>query len=103
MTLIHALTRIVDFLRVGAPYSAAEGGHIALLALAPRRAGNDEIAAISAELVQRHGPLLTNIDVGVAIMRFTGEMPSVSDIGRVCDSLESAGCAVFDEFDGAGN
>jgi hypothetical protein len=68
-------------------------GYVPLAALSRRRASNDEIAAVTSELVmQRRRPISTT-DVGVALTRVTDEMPSPDDIARVQRRLAAIGCA----------
>ena len=51
MSLTRALHRVLAFLK-GADTVAGAGGHVALLALFPRRLTDSEIAAIIADLTE---------------------------------------------------
>ena len=83
MHLAHWVSSIVAFVRAGYPTGMPTTGYVPFAALSRRRASNDEISAITSELImQRHRPI-SNADVGVAITRVTNEMPSQDDIARV--------------------
>jgi Protein of unknown function (DUF3349) len=93
MDLSHWVSSIVAFLRAGYPTGMPTTGYVPLAALSRRRASNDEIAAVTSELVmQRRRPISTT-DVGVAITRVTDEMPLPDDIARVQRRLVAIGCA----------
>ena len=92
MDLAHWVSSIVAFVRAGYPTGMPTTGYVPLAALSRRRASNDEITAITSELImQRHRPI-SNADVGVAITRVTNEMPSQDDIARVQRRLDAIGC-----------
>jgi hypothetical protein len=93
MDLSHWVSSIVAFLRAGYPTGMPTTGYVPLAALSRRRASNDEITAITSELVmQRRRPISTT-DVGVAITRVTDEMPLPDDIARVQRRLAAIGYA----------
>ncbi|GFG97288.1 DUF3349 domain-containing protein [Mycobacterium timonense] len=85
------VSRVVAFLRAGCPPLAPATGYAPLLALLPRRVADDEVMAIARKLVapQRHP--IDSVDVGVEIIRVTGEAPSTYDIDRVLVAMKSAG------------
>ncbi|HTY30254.1 DUF3349 domain-containing protein [Mycobacterium sp.] len=91
MGLRNGISGIVAFLRAGYPSHAPALGYAPLLALLPRRLGDDEVAAIASTLHQRR--TTANADVGVQITRITEEMPSLDDIDRVRHRLGATGRA----------
>lgn len=84
------MSRVVAFLRAGCPPSAPATGYAPLLSLLPRRVADDEAMTIARKLVapQRHS--VDRADVGVEIIRVTGEAPSTYDIDRVLAAMKSA-------------
>ncbi|OIN79836.1 DUF3349 domain-containing protein [Mycobacterium malmoense] len=92
MDLSHWVSSIVAFVRAGYPTGMPATGYIPLAALSRRRLSNDEIATITSELtMHRRGPI-SAVDVGVAIIRVTNEMPLQDDIARVQRRLDAIGC-----------
>ena len=98
MSLTRALHRVLAFL-TGADTVVGSGGHVALLALFPRRLTDSEIAAIIADLTEHQDLPISRTDIQVAITMLTDRLPSVGDTARVRRRLEARGCAVFDDFD----
>jgi hypothetical protein len=91
MDLAHWVSSIVAFVRAGYPTGMPATGYVPLAALSRRRVSNDEITAITSELVkQKHRPISAT-DVGVAITRVTNAMPSQDDIARVQRRLDAIG------------
>ena len=67
MDLAHWVSSIVAFVRAGYPTGMPTIGYVPLAALSRRRASNDEITAITSELImQQHRPI-SSADAGVAI------------------------------------
>ncbi len=97
MGLRGGVSSIVAFLRAGYPGHAPALGYAPLLALLPRRIGNDEVAVIASTLIghprRTIDAAIDNADVGVAITRITDEMPSCEDIDRVQHRLDAIGRA----------
>jgi Protein of unknown function (DUF3349) len=92
MDLSHWVSSIVAFVRAGYPSGMPTARYVPLAARSRRRPSNDEIDAITSELVShRHGPIST-ADVGVAITRVTDAMPAHDDIARVKRRLDAMGC-----------
>jgi hypothetical protein len=92
MDLSHWVSSFVAFVRAGYPTGMPATGYVPLAALLPRRLSDDEIIAITSELIARgHRPIST-ADVGVAVTRITNEMPSPQDIQRVQRRLNAIGC-----------
>ncbi|UQB91371.1 DUF3349 domain-containing protein [Mycobacterium intracellulare] len=85
------VSRVVAFLRAGCPPLAPATGYAPLLALLPRRVADDEVMAIVRKLVAPQCHPVDSADVGVEIIRVTGEVPSTYDIDRVLVAMESAG------------
>ncbi|OBH07843.1 MULTISPECIES: DUF3349 domain-containing protein [unclassified Mycobacterium] len=93
MDLSHWVSSIVAFVRAGYPTGMPVNGYVPLAALSRRRVSNDEITAITRELIMRRCPPISTTDVGVAITRVTNELPSQDDIERVERRLHAIGCA----------
>ncbi len=87
------VSRMVRFLRAGYPSGMPATGYVPLLALLPRRVSDDEIDAITIELITREGRSIDSADVGVEISRITDEMPSLDDIERVKRRVAAPGWA----------
>jgi hypothetical protein len=92
MDLAHWVTSIVAFVRAGYPTGMPATGYVPLLALSRRRVSNDEITAITSELIMHQRRPISTADIGVAITRITNEMPSQDDIARVQHRLDAIGC-----------
>ena len=91
MDLAHWVSSIVAFVRAGYPNGMPTTGYAPLAALARRRPSNDEISAITSELIMQRSRPITTVDVGVAIIRVTNAMPSQDDSARVRRRLEAIG------------
>jgi hypothetical protein len=83
MYLADLVSRFVAFLRAGYPTGMPATGYVPLAALLRRRVCDDEITAITSELIVHGRWPISPADVGVAITRVTSEMPSPDDIERV--------------------
>jgi hypothetical protein len=81
MDLSHWVSSIVAFVRAGYPTGI------------PARVSNDDITAITRELIMRRCQPISAADVGVAITYVTNELPSDGDIARVQRRLHAIGCA----------
>jgi hypothetical protein len=94
MDLAHWVSSIVAFLRAGYPTGMPTTGYVPLAALSRRRPSDDEITAITSELIKQALRPISRTDVGVAITRVTNEMPSHDDVARVQRRLDAIGCAL---------
>ena len=83
MGLVARLSNVVAFMRAGYPSGTPAVGYAPLLALLPRRASEDEIAAVAGKLFAPRRCSVDSADVGVEILRVTDAMPSATDIERV--------------------
>lgn len=92
MDLAHWVTSIVAFVRAGYPTGMPATGYVPLAALSRRRVSNDEITAITSELIMHQRRPISTADIGVAITRINNEMPSQDDIARVQRRLDAIGC-----------
>jgi hypothetical protein len=92
MDLSHWVSSIVAFVRAGYPTGMPATGYLPLAALLRRRICDDEITAITSELIAHGRWPISPADVGVAITRVTNEMPSPDDIERVQRRLDAIGC-----------
>lgn len=89
MGLEARVSRVVAFLRAGRPPCAPARGYAPLLALLPRRVADDDVTAIARKLIAPQPSPIERADVGVEIIRVTGEMPSALDIERVLVAMRS--------------
>jgi hypothetical protein len=85
MTMPKALARAVRFLRAGYPGGVPSGTYVPLLALMRRRLSDDEVVALADGLTSAQ-PIM-GTDVGVAITKITGDLPSPEDTERVTRRL----------------
>ena len=85
------VARIVAFLRAGYPDGAPATGYAPLLALLPRKLSDDEAAVVVCGLIRRRRRPLDRADIGVEIIRVTGEMASLDDIESVQRLIDATG------------
>jgi hypothetical protein len=78
-------------LRADYPNGAPATGYLPLLALLPWKVSVDEAAMIASDLLARRSRSIDAADVGVEIIRVTGEMPSLDDIESVQHRLDAMG------------
>jgi hypothetical protein len=98
MALSEVLTKIVEWLRAGYPQGVPERDYVPLLALLRRRLTADEMVQVTDALVE-HGALPADrVDAGVAITKFTHEMPHETDLERVRTHLVANGWPVDDAW-----
>lgn len=83
------LNSLVAWLRAGYPDGVPQTDYIPLLALLSRRLTNDEVKAVTRELMGRDE--FDQIDIGVLIARVTNELPGQEDIDRVRERLAAKG------------
>ena len=91
MYLADTVARMVAFLRAGYPTGMPSTGYVPLAALSRRRLSDDEITAITSELMIRGRAAISTSDVGVHITRITDDMPSPDDVERIQRRLEAIG------------
>jgi Protein of unknown function (DUF3349) len=91
MHLADWVAGFVAFVRAGYPTGMAATGYVPLAALARRRLCDDEITAITSELMMHRRSPISSADVGVEITRITNEMPSPDDIERIQRRLDAIG------------
>ena len=91
------LSSIVSWLRAGYPEGIPPTDTFPILALLTRRLSNDEVAAVTNELMQRGD--FDDIDIGVAISKLTDELPSEEDVERVRTRLAAHGWPLDDPRD----
>jgi len=92
------LTSVVAWLRAGYPEGIPPTDYFPVLALLSRRLGNDEIKAVSRELMHRDG--FDDVDIGVLITQMTDELPSPDDVERVRERLAAKGWPLDNARDG---
>lgn len=91
MPLPGFLGSIVSWLRAGYPEGVPESDYIPLLAVLSRRLSNDEVRAVTQELIASGELPVDNIDIGTMITRVTDELPREADVNRVRDRLAAHG------------
>jgi hypothetical protein len=77
------LARVVAWLRAGYPTGVPDRDYVALLALLRRRLTDDEVADVARELVASGTLRPDQVDIGVAVSKVTGDVPSEDDVRRV--------------------
>jgi Protein of unknown function (DUF3349) len=92
------LGSIVNWIRAGYPEGIPPTDSFPVLALLTRRLSNDEVKAVTNELMQRGD--FDHVDIAVLITRLTDELPTPEDVERVRVRLAAKGWP-FDEPDGA--
>ena len=85
------LNRVVGWLRAGYPAGVPEQDYIPLLSLLRRRLTDDEVTAISKQLMVTADGTPNRVDIGVGITRVTGELPAEDDLARVRARLTAGG------------
>ncbi len=101
MSLAPFLTSILGWLRAGYPNGVPEQDYVPLIALLRRRLSDDEVLAVTGELVNQPPSAIDRIDIGVLITKVTDEMPLESDIARVRAHLAAGGWPLADASDWA--
>jgi hypothetical protein len=91
MPLPGFLGSIVSWLRAGYPEGVPESDYIPLLAVLSRRLSNDEVRAVTHELIESGELPVDNIDIGTVITRLTDELPRETDVQRVRERLAAHG------------
>ncbi|HEU4546060.1 MAG TPA: DUF3349 domain-containing protein [Microlunatus sp.] len=91
MPLPGFLGSIVSWLRAGYPEGVPESDYIPLLAVLSRRLSNDEVRAVTHELIESGELPVDNIDIGTVITRVTDELPREADVQRVRERLAAHG------------
>lgn len=91
------LGSIVAWLRAGYPEGVPPTDTFAVLALLTRRLSNDEVKAVTNEMIRRGE--LDDIDIGVAITQLTDELPTPGDVERVRVRLAEKGWPFQEEHD----
>jgi hypothetical protein len=94
------LSSIVNWLRAGYPDGIPPTDYFPLLALLSHRLSNDEVKVVARELLQRDG--FDEIDILVAIMQVTDQLPSTEDFERVRQRLAAKGWPLDDARNGEG-
>jgi hypothetical protein len=92
------LTSVVAWLRAGYPEGIPPTDYIPVLALLSRRLGDDEVKAVTRELIARGD--FDHVDIGVLITQLTDELPTPDDVERVRERLAAKGWPLEDARDG---
>jgi Protein of unknown function (DUF3349) len=91
------LSSIVSWIRAGYPEGIPPTDTFPVLALLTRRLSNDEVKAVTRELMARGD--FDHVDIGVLISKLTDELPSAEDIERVRTRLAAKGWPLDQERD----
>jgi hypothetical protein len=91
MYLADKVARWIAFLRAGYPAGMPSTGYVPLAALLRRRLSDDEITAITSELMLRGRAPVSTSDLGVHITRVTDDLPSHDDVERIQRRLDAIG------------
>jgi uncharacterized protein YcgL (UPF0745 family) len=93
------LAKIAAWLTAGYPEGVPGPDRVPLLALLSRRLSNDEVKAVSQDLMDQAGLArgeLDQVDIGVLITGITDELPRAEDIERVRARLAEQGWPLDD-------
>ena len=88
------LAKIVAWITAGYPEGVPGADRVPLFALLQRRLSDDEVRAVTKELMDRGE--FDNVDIGVLITEMTDELPTPDDIERVRDRLAAKGWPLDD-------
>jgi Protein of unknown function (DUF3349) len=88
------LAKVVAWITAGCPEGVPGPDRVPLLALLRRRLTDDEVKAVTRELMNRGE--FDDIDIGVAITQITDQMPSPDDMERVLGRLAAYGWPLDD-------
>ncbi|AGB21100.1 Protein of unknown function (DUF3349) [Mycobacterium sp. JS623] len=88
------LAKIVAWITAGYPEGVPGADRVPLFALLQRRLGDDEVKAVTKELMDRGE--FDNVDIGVLITEMTDELPTPDDIERVRERLAAKGWPLDD-------
>lgn len=91
------LAKIVAWITAGYPEGVPGPDRVPLMALLNRRLTNDEVKAVTAELMKLGE--FDHIDIGVLITQFTDELPTEDDVERVRARLAAKGWPLDDPRD----
>jgi hypothetical protein len=91
------LNSVISWLRAGYPEGVPPTDTFALLALLSRRLTDDEIKAVTKELIHRGE--FDSVDIGVRITQIKNDLPSPEEIERVRARLAVKGWPLDDERD----
>jgi hypothetical protein len=94
MAFGQVVSKMVDFLRAGLPPGAPSTGYIPALALFPRSASDDELGLLASHFGPSGNFAITSTDIGVALTRLLGALPSPHDIQRASRRLVADGWTV---------
>ncbi|BBY28007.1 DUF3349 domain-containing protein [Mycolicibacterium sediminis] len=91
------LSKIVAWLHAGYPEGVPGADRVPLLALLNRQLTQDEVTAVSQELIKRRE--FDHVDIGVLITGVTDELPREEDVERVRSHLAERGWPLDDPRD----
>ncbi len=86
--------RFINWVRAGYPNGVPEQDYVPLMALLRRRLTDDEVEDLGHELVRKGIIPADRIDVGAGILKRTQEVPSLEEMHRVGERLQSGGWPV---------
>jgi hypothetical protein len=88
----NAVQRILDWLSAGYPAGIPATDRLPLLALLRRQLTDDEAREIASHLVDEAGHRIVDpTDAGVAITRYTNDLPTEAEMRRVAEHLAEKG------------
>lgn len=93
MPISDALTSILGWLRAGYPDGVPATDYVPLIALLRRQLSESEVKQIVRILAQ-DGDDIRRVDVAVAVLHVTDELPSEEDMQRVAARLARVGLPV---------
>jgi hypothetical protein len=91
------LNKIVAWITAGYPEGVPGPDRVPLMSLLNRRLSNDEIRAVTQDLLDRGE--FDHVDIGVLITQTTDELPQPDDVERVRERLAAKGWPLDDARD----
>lgn len=88
------LAKIVAWITAGYPEGVPGPDRVPLMSLLNRRLTNDEVKAVTQDLLDRGE--FDHIDIGVLITQMTDELPQEADVERVRERLAAKGWPLDD-------
>ncbi|PWH07027.1 hypothetical protein DEO23_06680 [Brachybacterium endophyticum] len=93
----NAVQRILDWLSAGYPAGIPATDRLPLLALLRRQLTDEEASEIASHLVDEAGHRIVDpTDAGVAITRYTNDLPTEQEMRRVAEHLAEKGWPLGD-------
>jgi len=93
MPISDALTSVLGWLRAGYPEGVPATDYVPLIALLRRQLSESEVKEI-VRILAEDGDDIRKVDIAVAVLHVTDELPQEEDLQRVAARLARAGLPV---------